>query len=485
MAINPTAPGVYIDEISTLPPSVAPVATGIPAFIGYTKKAMINGSLWTYPSGDPAPPQRITSFKEFEAIFGGPENYDIDFTISDVIDGPGGPLVSRTISVIQTVISRHNMYHSVRSFYDNGGGPCHIVAVGNTTSGTGTLTFAALNKGLDAIKKVDEPTLLVFPESCHLTVMTEHYQLVANALSQCNTLKDRFVIIDCHNDDASTVRSVTNTTLGTANLKYGAVYHPFLRTVLEVPYAESNSTVTDHNIFDGTTNTNPGPLEGKTLTDLSPSGSFANAAAYNQLKAAISDQVSVVLPPSPAMAGIYATVDRERGVWKAPANVSVTAVIAPTKIITAQEQETLNVDASTGKSINAIRVFTGKGILVWGSRTLAGNDNEWRYVPVRRLFIFAEESIQKASEFVVFEPNDKNTWTRLQTLIGSFLTNLWRDGALAGATPEDAFFVNVGLGTTMTPQDILEGKLIIQVGLAAVRPAEFIILQFMHKLQES
>ena len=196
-------------------------------------------------------------------------------------------------------------------------------------------------------------------------------------------------------------------------------------------------------------------------------------------------ELYIVMPPSGAVAGIYARVDAERGVWKAPANVSVNAVIAPTIKITNQDQSTLNVDATSGKSINAIRNFTGKGTLVWGARTLAGNDNEWRYVPVRRLYIFVEESIKKATEFVVFEPNDANTWLRVKTMIENFLAGLWRDGALAGATTSDAFFVNVGLGQTMTAQDILEGRMNVEIGLAAVRPAEFIILKFSHKLQES
>jgi hypothetical protein len=150
-----------------------------------------------------------------------------------------------------------------------------------------------------------------------------------------------------------------------------------------------------------------------------------------------------------------------------------------------EEQEVLNVDATSGKSINVIRFFQGKGNLVWGARTLAGNDNEWRYVPVRRLYIFIEESVKKATEFVVFEPNDANTWLRVKTMIENFLTNLWREGALAGAKTEQAFFVRVGLGQTMTALDILEGRMNVEIGLAAVRPAEFIILKFSHKLQES
>lgn len=204
---------------------------------------------------------------------------------------------------------------------------------------------------------------------------------------------------------------------------------------------------------------------------------------YAKIKRAITNE-GIVIPPSGAIAGIYAATDENRGVWKAPANVSLNSVTRPTIKIDHQTQENLNVH-STGKSVNIIRSFTGKGVLVWGARTLAGNDNEWRYVPVRRLFITMEESIKKATEFVVFEPNDKNTWVRTKTMVENYLTGLWRQGALAGAKPEDAFFVNVGLGETMTSQDVLEGKLIIEIGVAAVRPAEFIILKFSHKLQES
>ena len=106
-------------------------------------------------------------------------------------------------------------------------------------------------------------------------------------------------------------------------------------------------------------------------------------------------------------------------------------------------------------------------------------------MPVRRLYIFIEESVKKATEFVVFEPNDANTWLRVKTMIENFLILLWRDGALAGAKPDEAFFVKVGLGQTMTSLDILEGRMNVEIGMAAVRPAEFIILKFSHKLQES
>jgi phage tail sheath protein FI len=144
----------------------------------------------------------------------------------------------------------------------------------------------------------------------------------------------------------------------------------------------------------------------------------------------------------------------------------------------------MNVSVS-GKSVNAIRSFTGKGVLVWGARTLAGNDNEWKYISVRRFYNMVEESLKKATEPFVFEPNDKKTWTKVKTMAENYLTLKWRDGALQGAKPEEAFFVHVGLGETMTALDILEGRMIVEIGMAVVRPAEFIILRFSHKMAVS
>ena len=204
---------------------------------------------------------------------------------------------------------------------------------------------------------------------------------------------------------------------------------------------------------------------------------------YKQILTATAN-IQTTLPPSGAIAGIYSAVDGSRGVWKAPANVSLNGVSDLTFTIDNLTQDTLNVD-NNGKAINAIRAFTGKGILVWGARTLDALSNEWRYLSVRRFFIMVEESCKNAVAPFVFEPNDANTWVKIRAMIENYLTVLWRQGALAGAKPEQAFFVKVGLGQTMTANDILEGKLIVEIGMAAVRPAEFIILRFMHKMQES
>jgi phage tail sheath protein FI len=191
------------------------------------------------------------------------------------------------------------------------------------------------------------------------------------------------------------------------------------------------------------------------------------------------------MPPSGAVVGVYAATDRDRGVWKAPANVSLASVVGPATTFTASQLDALNIDVNAGKSINAIRSFVGKGTLIWGARTLAGNDNEWRYVPVRRFFNTAEESIKKSTYWAVFEPNNGNTWVKVKGMIENYLTNKWKEGALVGAKPDEAFFVRIGLGQTMSAQDILEGYMKVEIGMAVVRPAEFIVLKFSHKLQQS
>ena len=204
---------------------------------------------------------------------------------------------------------------------------------------------------------------------------------------------------------------------------------------------------------------------------------------YNKVISGLSRSMNTI-PPSGAIAGIYADTDAKRGVWKAPGNVSVSGIIGLTDDINDREQRTMNVH-ETGKSINAIRAFTGRGKLVWGARTLDGNSNDWRYINVRRLANMIEESSKKACMNFVFEPNIKNTWVNVKGMISNYLTTLWADGALAGAKPEHAFFVSVGLGETMSPDDINNGRMIVKIGYAPSRPAEFIVLEFTQMQQKS
>ncbi|AUP79073.1 phage tail sheath C-terminal domain-containing protein [Flavivirga eckloniae] len=204
---------------------------------------------------------------------------------------------------------------------------------------------------------------------------------------------------------------------------------------------------------------------------------------YSAIVEKLSQSMNTV-PPSGAVAGIYAQTDKTRGVWKAPANISVNGIVGLTDDINDAEQEDMNIH-ETGKSINAIRKFTGKGFLVWGGRTLAGNSNDWRYINVRRLANMIEESVKKACMQFVFEPNVSLTWVSVKGMIDNYLNTLWKDGALAGGKPEHAFFVSVGLNETMSAQDILEGRMIVKIGYAPSRPAEFIILEFKQMQQKS
>ncbi|WP_309641277.1 phage tail sheath C-terminal domain-containing protein [Flavobacterium sp.] len=204
---------------------------------------------------------------------------------------------------------------------------------------------------------------------------------------------------------------------------------------------------------------------------------------YPAIIAKLSATMNIV-PPSGAMAGIYARTDNNRGVWISPANKGINGIISLTADINDSDQEDMNI-SDTGKSINALRKFSGKGFMVWGGRTLAGNSNDWRYVNVRRLANMIEESVKKACMQYVFEPNVSQTWVSVKGMIDNFMTTLWKDGALAGKRPEDAFFVTVGLNETMSALDVLEGRLIVKIGYAASHPAEFIILEFKQTQQRS
>ena len=439
-------PGVYVEEISTLPPSVAEVSTAIPAFIGCTANGPTPDD-----SGKVDPVvARISTLLEYRTLFGGPPASTFTASIDTVNGVDEVKTITRNAPTYEYL-----MYYSLSLYFNNGGGSCYVVSIGNYDAAPEKMHFLA---GLEELKKEDEPTLILLTDATGLAV-DDYYALCQQALIQCNDLGDRFAILDVLDGDVAVFRDK----IGNDNLKYGAAYHPYLSTTLNYQYQ-------DEDII----------LDSGTMASIKSD----KTSLYNQLKTAMSQQ-RVILPPSPAVAGAYATVDRERGVWKAPANVSLAAVIGPMTKITHAQQENLNVDPTAGKSINAIRAFSGKGTLVWGARTLAGNDNEWRYVSVRRLFNMIEESTQKSTAFAVFEPNDATTWLKVKAMIEAYLYGLWEQGALAGPTPEAAYFVNVGLGKTMTPQDVLEGRMKVEIGIAAVRPAEFIILKFSHKMQEA
>ncbi|KIC95401.1 phage tail sheath family protein [Flavihumibacter solisilvae] len=498
-----STPGVFVQEISTLPPSVAEVETAIPAFIGYTEKAerFAPGDLTMIPN-------KVTSVAEFEQFYGkAAEETDdsIFITVTEAADGK----MSATLAFKETDPtnpnnlkdrSKFNLYYSIKHFYDNGGGVCFVVSVGDYKA-AGAPVAAKLTDGLKAIEDIDEVTLLVVPEASKIDdpaatypvqpappappvapVPPAGYNLVVQAMIKQASdpkLRDRFALIDPFyvspksskdpNGDIDTdVKWIRDATMTVLENRYAAAYYPNLVTAYAYNYLLDKVTVKE----------GPASVKGKKIKDLEGS------ALYNTIVSALG-KLWVVLPPSPAMAGLYTRVDNTKGVWKSPANESVLATLGPNLAISNREQENLNVDPNSGKSINVIRTFPGFGTLVWGARTLNGNDNEWKYISVRRFFNMVEESVKKSCQWAVFEPNTIDTWVKVQSMIENYLFLKWREGALAGVKPEQAFYVKVGLGTTMTSLDILEGRMNVEIGMAVARPAEFIVLKFTQLLQQS
>ena len=187
---------------------------------------------------------------------------------------------------------------------------------------------------------------------------------------------------------------------------------------------------------------------------------------------------NIYTPPSGTVAGVYARVDGSRGIWKAPANEVVKNVVGLSIQYNESEQARLN-----PKGVNLIRSLPGMGIRVWGARTCS-SDGNWKYVNVRRMFTYLEESIKVNLNWVIYEPNNENLWSRVSKSINDFLTKIWRNGGLVGSTPNEAFFVNVGR-LTMTEDDILNGRLICEIGVALVRPTEFITFRITEKTQDA
>ncbi|HSD58553.1 MAG TPA: phage tail sheath C-terminal domain-containing protein [Methanotrichaceae archaeon] len=236
--------------------------------------------------------------------------------------------------------------------------------------------------------------------------------LTDSVISHCELMKDRFAILQTSQKATSDVNAI----MPCKDSKYAALYHPWVQ------------------ILDPIT----------------------NLPSY--------------IPPCGHMAGIYARIDGDRGVHKAPANVNINGAIGLKFDIKKGEQDILN-----PRGVNCIRAFQGQGIKVWGARTIS-RDPLWKYINVRRLFIFLEKSIEQGTQWVVFEPNNEALWSRVKQTISQFLTTAWRSGALMGATEEEAFFVKCDR-TTMTQDDIDNDRLIVVVGVAPVKPAEFVIFR--------
>ena len=473
-------PGVYLVEKSAFPSFVAEVATAIPMFIGYTEKADYKGqSVFNKPI-------RISSFAEYRAVFG--EGAMMRFML-----GKGGKVTPPKV--------RFRLFDSIRMFYQNGGASCYIMSVGHYGK---EISEKALIKAIIPFEKEPEPTLVVIPEAVSLESANACANVQNAMLAHCAKMQNRFAILDVFDGYKEPGECISGFRDKVTNfLNYGAAYYPWLNTSIVQPNEVTFANVENNDVL------------AKMLNDAVPTESATKAA---QIKAEIDKMAAAdikndaqvqtihrtlsavcpsyatimnllreqlnLMPPAGAIAGIYTMVDNTIGVWKAPANVSINGVITPTVNLTNEEQEDLNAPIN-GKAINAIRTFIGDGNKVWGARTLDGNSLDWRYVNIRRTMIMLEESIKLASRAFVFEPNTANTWVTMKGMISNFLTSVWKRGGLAGASPADAFEVYVGLGETMTSEDILEGILRITIKVALIRPAEFIELTFQQQQQKS
>ena len=402
-----STPGVYVQEISTLPSSVAEVETAIPAFIGYTEKAdylKAGDLIWI--------PTKIASLSEYTLYFGNPQaETDDSIAINVTDDGNGNYGVTATPDASKQ--SKYNLAYAIQHYFDNGGGSCYIVSVGGYAAAPGTIAKADLTKGLSFVKDVDEVTLLVIPEA---QVSDDYATVVGQMIAQAATLKDRFALIDPHtvtlkdqinpqgkiDSDVQEIRDAAAG--GVEYTRYAAAYYPNLTTAYGRNFKFDDLKI---DIYTYTGSGTSPALQGKKMSEIGN-----GSALYGKIKTEIG-KLRVVLPPSAAIAGLYARVDNNKGVWKAPANESLFSVGGPTVPISDAQQANLNIDPNTGKSINAIRTYPGMGTLVWGARTLNGNDNEWRYISVRRFFNMVEESVKKSSQWAVFEPNTLDTWIKI------------------------------------------------------------------------
>ena len=321
-----------------------------------------------------------------------------------------------------------DLARAVFGFFANGGSRCYVLNVGKGNPIAGD---ERTRSGITALETVDEAKIIAAPGFSDVL----SYEAI---ISHCEKMGDRFAILDAPAgvDNVDLLKTVAAADSGSGGDEEGHSLSP--------------------------------PVKGLRARE-------SACAAYYFPWIYASDPFDtrkiVKTPPSGHLAGIYARTDARRGVHKAPANEQVRGALDLCYKVTRDEQGELN-----RAGVNCIRFFPDAGIRVWGARTLAGESSEWRYINVRRLFNMIEESIGAGTRWVVFEPNDERTWKTIERDIRAFLTLVWRDGALKGNSPEKAFFVKCNEETN--PSEIIDaGRLVTEIGIAPVKPAEFIIFR--------
>ncbi|PIB35015.1 phage tail protein [Reichenbachiella sp. 5M10] len=527
MALNLATPGVYIEELNAFPNSVAGIPTSVPAFVGYTEKTKRDGKSLVNQ------PVRINSLSDYIKHFGTGAKSTFSIQEAQGSDEAVVEVSGRGYKLVPDSATRFILFDSIRLFFANGGSTCWVVSVGGYTTSTvapapakskegkegkepaaatevakpNTISKKMLLEGVEALVAESEPSMLLVPEAVMLSE-GDCSAVQQDMLTHCGfKMRDRFALLDVHNGtkprsyDANDVIAKFREGIGLNQLSFGAAYYPWVHSTVVDSEEIDVSNITNLDVLESVLGAEADVLadspkkaeevkaelkkvsQGTMNTEQATQMLGVISPSFKKFQAAIRTYLNI-LPPAAGMAGVYCMVDNERGIWKAPANVSINSVVAPTVRLTNEDQEDLNVTVS-GKSINAIRAFVGDGTTVWGARTLNGNSQDWKYINVRRTVTFIEESIKYAAKKYVYEPNTANTWVQIRSMISSFLSNIWRQGGLVGLTSDQAFEVQVGMGSTMTPNDVLDGVMNITVKVAVSRPAEFIVITFQQKMQES
>ncbi|MBD8109111.1 phage tail sheath family protein [Erwinia persicina] len=439
MSTTVTVPGVYIEEDASPAISVSQGATAVPLFIARfkPKDSKYNGVV-----------TRVSSWLDFSQKFDSDSALSGSVKITSKADNEDTP-TKYTYSIASGTVSL-SAASPLKLYFQNGGGACYVCALDDASD---SATLAAL-PGL-ADEKGDI-TLFVVPEND-----SDYQTVVYGALTaSLDQTKGYFLLADSQDGTAPA---------GLGSSSHIGVYYPSVTLSSSLTLEDKNVAISGYTNIDA-------KKTASTLADLLA----IDGTTANQVSSALAGPLTAALNvgPSALMAGVYCKVDRERGVWKAPANVVLSGVSDVSVRVTDDAQGTMN-----QAGVNVIRYFSDRGLVVWGARTQQDDDN-WRYIPVRRLFDAAERDIKKAMRTMVFEPNNQLTWKRVQTAIENYLHGIWQQGGLSGNKAAEAYFVQIGKDLTMTTDDINQGKMIVQVGMAAVRPAEFIILQFTQDMAQ-
>ncbi|GHG04574.1 phage tail sheath family protein [Streptomyces hydrogenans] len=414
---SPKVPGVYVTEMSSGVRMIVGVGTSTPAFLGYTKpsaKDVPDGANAPFSEAERQVPRQISSWREF--VF----RYSMEGLSEELVEAKD-PVERRTLERCLALAE------AVYGFFANGGTTCYVVGF---THPQNAVSVQDLNgdeesrTGLAGLKSVPEVSMVAVPSLWDMTTdasseaapdHAEGAARMAAVVKHCTEQRDRLAILDVPpGQDPGQVKTFTEKLAApdTDDAAFTTLYYPWVKV--------------------------PG-VDGQERT----------------------------VPPSGHMAGIWARTDTERGVFKAPANQNLRGVTELLTVLTDDQHGELNTEG-----VNCLRSFPDRGLLVWGARTRSSS-RDWKYLNVRRLVSCLGDSIQQATTWAVFEPNDETLWKSLRQSITSFLTDQWRQGALQGRTPDEAFYV-ICDETNNKAETIADGKVICDIGVAPVRPAEFV-----------